>query len=128
MKRYIVTDKQLQKMKDLLENDTFGSYWSEEVRELRYLVEDIEAQEVSYRRAHKRLAQEATRAVRAEIKGLPMEGVFLSSIITAMCYEPHLESVSWDEIWTAAKTEEVCSPEEGGAYDVFIKALEGKPC
>ena len=47
MKRYIVTDKQLQKLKTLLENDTFGSYWSEEVRELRYLVEDIEAQEIA---------------------------------------------------------------------------------
>lgn len=46
MKRYIVTDKQLQKLKTLLENDTFGSYWSEEVRELRYLVEDIEEQEM----------------------------------------------------------------------------------
>lgn len=48
MKQYIVTEKQLQKLKDLLENDAFGSYWSEEVRELKWIVEDIEGTKLTH--------------------------------------------------------------------------------
>ena len=43
-KKYYVTEKQLRKLKELTESDF---YWSEEGRELRYLVEDIEAQEIA---------------------------------------------------------------------------------
>ena len=46
-KLYIVTGKQLQKLKDILNSDAFfAEYWSEEVRKLRHLVEVIEAQEM----------------------------------------------------------------------------------
>ena len=46
-RHYIVTGKQLQKLKDILNSDAFfAEYWSEEVRKLRHLVEIIEAQEM----------------------------------------------------------------------------------
>lgn len=122
MKRYIVTDKQLQKMKDLLENDTFGSYWSEEGREMRYLLEDIEAQEMSYKQAHERFALEAAAAALLANGGIEREKVFLASAITASWYEPRLEKVPWTWIWESAKEAEKEKP--GAAYDVFMKALE----
>lgn len=119
-KQYIVTEKQLQKLKTLLENDTFGAYWSEEVRTLRFLIEDIEAQELSYKLAHERFAEEAARAVELEeTADIPRERLFLASALTASWYEPRLSNVPWSMIWECAKEK------PGAAYDVFMRVLEG---
>ena len=124
MKQYIVTEKQLRKLKEILDSDAFSAYWSEETREMKWIVEDIEAQEMSYKQAHKRFAEEAAMAVELEETADILRGrLFLASALTATWYEPHLENVPWSWIWASAKEAEKEKP--GAAYDVFMKVLEG---
>lgn len=128
MKQFIVTEKQLQKLKDLLENDTFGAYWSEEVRELRWIVEDIEAQEEPGRAALEIIAGRMAGYISAyrnsSIYDLRPFNLFGEDITVAAIFQPHLEPIRWAELWEKALKAE--REKEGGAYNVLMKALEGR--
>lgn len=124
MKRYIVTEKQLQMLKDKLD----ASYRPIPKEELREWLEDIEAQDLSYKykRVHEQFAQEAAEAARTEIAWLPMAREICAKGEAMSMYEPNLKNVIWYGVWEKAKEAEGKAP--GGAYAVFIKALEGKSC
>lgn len=133
-KQYIVTSKQIQRLKKLLENDAFGSYWSQEVREMRYIVEDIEAQELTFRPVIEKLAQELAHKVRAEMLAFDEETfplpqsilrhhAYMQSIAVASMFLPCLTELYWGNLWNEALEAE--KEKAGGAYDVFMKALEG---
>lgn len=140
-KQYIVTERQLQKLKDLLEKFTeYSHYFPDETRALGWVIEDIEEQELTFRSTIEKLAQELAKKAYSEVrtkatpelneKELTMPAYafrlcnYYRTIATATTFFPHLQYINCFELWNkAVKAEE---KEAGAAYDVFMKALESK--
>ena len=126
MKRYIVTEKQLQLLKDKLD----ASYRPIPKEELREWLEDIEAQEEPGRAALEIIAGRMAGYISAyrnsSIYDLRPFNLFGEDIAVAGIFQPHLQYANCFELWNKAVKAE--REKEGGAYDILIKALEGKPC
>ena len=127
MKQYIVTEKQLRKLKDIFDSDAFAEYWSEETRELKWIVEDIEGTELTFKPVLDRLACMLTCHVNSWQKDKNTYSLIKSfeDIAVATLFFPRLERVDWRKVWDEAAKVKV-EEEPAAAYDVFMKALEGK--
>ncbi len=135
-KRYIVTERQLQKLKELLETFAgYSNYFPDATRELCWAIEDIESQVLTFSPAIERLAQELAHKVRAEMlacgeetfplpQSILRHHAYMQSIAVASMFLPCLTELYWGNLWNEALEAE--KEKAGGAYDVFMKALEGK--
>ena len=122
MKRYIVTEKQIRKLKDKLEE----SYLKIEKEWLREWLEDIEVQEMTFASALDglacRLARHVNRWRQDKNTYSFMKG--FEAIDVATLFLPRLVRVDWHKVWDEAAKEG--EERAGGTYDVFMKALEGE--
>lgn len=124
MKRYIVTEKQLQMLKDKLD----ASYRPIPKEELREWLEDIEAQEEPGYAALEivagRMASHIATYMNSSIYDLQIIKCFEEDFTVAAIFLPHLVPIRWADVWDKALKSE--RERDGGAYFVCIEALRQK--